>query len=618
MTSPAAGLLGALAVGWSAWVFGHAVLGRLGFAEARTPALTVTLGLGLIAQALFFVGLFGLFQPSFLLAALLSAHLACRRSWRQIFENHLRLPFWALRGRLLRPSSWLAVLVLAPIVWLALYPPTGWDETAYHLPYVRAFMEAGGLVFVEHLRYPVFPQTAEMLFLLAMLLGGDIAAALTQTLALVLAGLLLAEWGARTFSKRVGLWAAALWLGTPLVVWLGTMAYVDILLTLFVIAAFYCWQRWRDGETFSFLLLAGVFVGLAAGTKYLGLAFCGLLGVLTLTRSLRLRRLGPAVAITVVATLVLAPWYARILWHTGNPVFPFYAPVFGESEWTSKHDRLVFEQSDGGGTPKTAHFRDGLATLATLPWTAVFEREKFSRMAPLTPWYLVLLPLTALPLLFGRGRDGAAGRRLAACFLAYGFFWLGLEHDLRFLLPGLPLLNLALLAALERSARIVRQGPVALLVSGLLLLPGWLYAGYKILEKGPLPLDRTSRADFLEKQVPGYGGVRWLNERLGDDYVVLTLFAGRLRHYADGRLFGDAWGPDGHDRIRNALKAGELEEELDRRGAGYFLVDRTFVPRGPEHLERGYRLVWQGGSFALYTRPEPRQWTSTTRGNPGP
>ena len=600
MSHPGAGLLGALVVGWSAWVFGHAALARLGLKEARTPALTITLGLGLIAQTLFVVGFVGFFEPAVLLLLLLGAHVMCRRSWHQIFDRHLRLALRAFGGR----RFGLVTLVLTPILWLALYPPTGWDETAYHLPYVRAFMEAGGLVFAEHLRYPIFPQTAEMLFLLAMLLGGDIAAALTQTLALALAGLLLAEWGERTFSKRVGLWAAALWIGTPLVVWLGTMAYVDILLTLFVIAAFSCWQRWRDGGASGFLLLAGTFAGLAAGTKYLGLAFCGLLGVLTLGRSLRQRRLGPAVAITIVATLVLAPWYARILWHTGNPVFPFYAPLFGESEWTSKHDQLVFEDADGDEAPKTSHFRDGLGTLATLPWTAVFEREKFSRMAPLTPWYLALLPLCAVPLLFGRGHRGASSLRLTTCFFAYGFFWLGLEHDLRFLLPGLPLLNLALLDALDRGVGLVRRKHVAVLLGGFLLLPGWFYAGYKIHEKGPLPLSAAARADFLEAKVPGYGGVRWLNENLGEDYVVMTLFAGRLRHYAEGRLFGDAWGPDGHEKIRNALKAGQLGAELDRRDADYFLVDRTFVPRGLEHLESGYRLVWQQDSFALYARDE--------------
>ncbi|MEO1370098.1 MAG: phospholipid carrier-dependent glycosyltransferase, partial [Acidobacteriota bacterium] len=389
------------------------------------------------------------------------------------------------------------------------------------------------------------------------------AAALTQTLALFAAAGVLADWGRRSFHPRVGLWAAALWIGTPLVVWLGAMAYVDVLLTLFVIAGFACWHRWRDGDGRSFLILAGLFVGLAAGTKYLGLFFCGALGVLTLGRAIRLRTLAPAVWITVIATVTLAPWYLRIYSDTGNPVFPFYAPLFGESVWTTKHDQLLFETgADGGSEAKTEHLGAGLETLARLPWTAVFDRGQFSNMAPITPWYLVLIPLCAVPMVAGGGRRGRAARRLAACFGFYAFFWLSLEHDLRFLLPGLPLLNLAVLDGLDRLTRRLRGPTASVAVAAALLAPGWLYAGHKMLEKGPLPLTAVARADFLDAQVPGHRAVRWLNLEYGDDYTVMTLFAGRLRHYARGRLYGDAWGPDGHRIIRRALHRGHLPDEL--------------------------------------------------------
>ncbi|MEO1085166.1 MAG: hypothetical protein AAFY88_13075, partial [Acidobacteriota bacterium] len=215
---PAVGLLAAAIVGLSAWVFGHRLLGALGVDDDdKSPALSTALGLGAIAQVLFFVGLLGELRPAALGACLVVAHGLCRPSWRAVWSR--RPGPWRTWGR----ATWGWIAAALPLVLLALYPPTGWDETAYHLPYVRAFLEAGGLVFAEHLRYPVFPQTAELLFLAAGLLGGDTAAALTQTLALFAAAGVLAEWGRRSFHPRVGLWAAALWIGTPLVVWLGTM-----------------------------------------------------------------------------------------------------------------------------------------------------------------------------------------------------------------------------------------------------------------------------------------------------------------------------------------------------------------------------------------------------------
>ncbi|MEM8996732.1 MAG: hypothetical protein AAGF23_18245, partial [Acidobacteriota bacterium] len=185
---PAAGLLAAVLIGLSAWVFGHRVLGILGVdGDDRSPALSTALGLGVIAQALFVIGLLGGLRPDVLGLCLIGGHGFCRSSWRAVW-SHRPGPWRTWSG-----ATWGWLAAALPLVVLALYPPTGWDETAYHLPYVRAFLEAGGLVFAEYLRYPVFPQVAEMLFLAAGLLGGDTAAALTQTLALFAAAGVLAD-----------------------------------------------------------------------------------------------------------------------------------------------------------------------------------------------------------------------------------------------------------------------------------------------------------------------------------------------------------------------------------------------------------------------------------------
>ena len=75
---------------------------------------------------------------------------------------------------------------LSPLVVLALYPETGFDATLYHLPFAQGFLETGQLGFFHTLRFPAFPQAGELLFSLAMTVGGEGTAALSQTLGLVL------------------------------------------------------------------------------------------------------------------------------------------------------------------------------------------------------------------------------------------------------------------------------------------------------------------------------------------------------------------------------------------------------------------------------------------------
>ena len=258
----AAHLASFIVISASAWIFGETILRRW-----LSPhwAVAGTLGWGLIAQAMFLLGVLGLLERGIVLGLLALSHLACWRTWRAALRSwHPNRP---PAGHLLA----LPVLAL-PLFTLTLYPPIGFDATVYHLPYARAFVESGQLEFLADLRFPVFPQAGEMGFVLGFFLSGDVAARLTQLLAALLTAGLLLDWG-RLYGSRVGPWASALWLGNPLIVWLGTSTYIDTVLALFVTASLYCWERWAREDERLWIGLAGVFVGLAAATKYLGLFF---------------------------------------------------------------------------------------------------------------------------------------------------------------------------------------------------------------------------------------------------------------------------------------------------------------------------------------------------------
>jgi hypothetical protein len=579
--------LGSLAViALSAWVFGETALDRLGLDEpAERRALATALGLGMIAQALFFLGLAGLLERPLVLALLALGHLPCRCVWRRLLSG--------LRWRLAAPA-----LLVAPSAALALYPPTGFDATVYHLPYVEAFIAAGRLTFAADLVFPVFPQAVEMGFVLAFFLGGEAAAQLTQVLSLGLVAALAAAWGRQLFSARAGRFAAALWLGTPLAVWIAGMAYVDLGLTLYVTAAFHCWERWRRGGDRRWLALAGVFAGLAAGTKYLGLFFCGALFALTAVRVAAFRAgrpWRPLAAFAVAAAVVLAPWYARIVYHTGNPVFPFYPAIFGAGEWTPPR-----APTSTAATTLASRAVDGLGFLVRVPWTAVFDREVFHFQAPLTPFYLVLIPLCA-PRVLGR----AAARRLLLLAGVYGLFWLTMVRDVRFLLPAMPALNVALAGGLDLWTRRWRHRVAVAGIAAVLAAPGLLYGVYKVWERGSLPVTADARADYLSAALPGYDAVRWLNENAGDEYTVYA-FGERLRYYADGRFLGNWLGPASFHRVSASLGSGRaLHAKLRELGACYFLApDAWPLPDDAFFAER-FRVRWRGSGFTVYETCDP-------------
>src|SRR6266436_3788704 len=57
-----------------------------------------------------------------------------------------------------------------------------WDDTMYHLPISRFYVENQGIVLNEYLRFPLVPQDMQMLFALGLMIGGDAAAQAMATI----------------------------------------------------------------------------------------------------------------------------------------------------------------------------------------------------------------------------------------------------------------------------------------------------------------------------------------------------------------------------------------------------------------------------------------------------
>jgi hypothetical protein len=74
----------------------------------------------------------------------------------------------------------------------------------YHLAYAKIYTQTHRLTLTPYLRYPVSPQTNEMLFTLAFLLYDDVSAQLIQFLMMGVLGIGLFCFGAQAFFSTGG------------------------------------------------------------------------------------------------------------------------------------------------------------------------------------------------------------------------------------------------------------------------------------------------------------------------------------------------------------------------------------------------------------------------------
>jgi hypothetical protein len=278
-----AAVLGLLTVGGAAWpvavalwlvVLGAAVGGRLvdrlfggggGPVGLERATFGLALAFGLGSHAMLALGLLGLLHGWLVAGLLLGLSAWVRRdllavgrgagrgavglwaSWATMPERWFRLPLFALL------VAW-AVLVLIQ----ALAPEIWYDAQNYHLALPDLYAEQHAIVPTPYRIHSYLPLGTEMLSLLAMLLGGQVAARLISPTFGVLTALGMFAFGRRWLPAPVGLLAAALFATTPIVAWEASGAFVDLALSaycFFAVAAAHRWltdrrpaQRTRSAE----------------------------------------------------------------------------------------------------------------------------------------------------------------------------------------------------------------------------------------------------------------------------------------------------------------------------------------------------------------------------------
>ncbi len=293
-------------------------------------SLQSALGLGVYALFILIVGAtIGL--NVWLLGLLpIAVGIALRRSllkWaRQV--SALR-DLWRESDSMGRTVAVLCALLLLNALTVALAPPLKFDALVSHLALPQAYLEAGRVQYFSTQVMSGMPQNAEMLFTWAIALGGLSAATVLGWWfgVLALVGLL------GYFSQKLNVpsaWAAvaALLAGFSLVM-LTAWGYVDWLALLFGFGVLVLLDRWRRKLDLLSLVLAGVFTGLAVGTKYTA-GVLGVAGLAALIWHIWKRKVPWRAGILDVlkfggaALAVAAPWFIKNLLTTGNPFYPFF------------------------------------------------------------------------------------------------------------------------------------------------------------------------------------------------------------------------------------------------------------------------------------------------------
>jgi len=438
------------------------------FADGAEEAIfALGLGLGLLAYVTLALGVLGILRLPVLVSVLAVAGWAGRREAVSGVARGLRAVRRFVTGAPLgaRVAVALGLGLLAVECVLVMAPAVGGDQTKYQLVYPRLFAQSGRLVPTPWSFWGYMQYLVNMLFTAAFVLRGDVLARFVNVAFGVLATGGVYVLGRRAFGRPVGAWAALLFFCMPFTATLMIRAWVEFALTLYVVSATIGVLAWRESGSRSWLALAAVMGGLAAGTKLMGVLAPALLGVVVLGTALARGGIAPALRATIgfglVAMLVASPCYLRNAAATGNPIFPFGYGVFGGRNWSTEAARglddyyAAYRQAHaekrGGGA--YGSWREALR----FPWDATMAPYAFENVGRFAydvgPFLLAFVPAFVLV-----RRDPRAWILAGVAMVYSAVVVFGMWAHPRYIHPALTLLLVVAVYALRTLGD---RGPLA-------------------------------------------------------------------------------------------------------------------------------------------------------------
>jgi hypothetical protein len=438
--------LAALLVALAAWGFGGTVVRRWPALDRELAgwewhAAAALLGLGLLAGAVFALGVLGVITRGTAVATLtVGLVLAGRLAWLQ----RRAAPRPRAGTVAFAPAAACGIAPALAVSFLASLPPPTWfDALEYHLAIPAAYVLEGRLAELPDNFFSHLPHAGELVDTLLLALVREARPAPLHWIVGVLAAVLVARLARRHLHPAAGPLAAAVFL-TYREASLSLYAEgVDLYLTAAAVLAVDLFLAARRGA--ALLPAAGLFAGLACAFKAHGIA---VVAALALAAVLLGARSWPGagrtqwLAAAALLAVPLVPWAAVNLVRHANPVYPFLGALFGgppgDAAWLAWISEYTRSMAIDGGDPRR--------------FPAAFAGLLFSPSA----WNPLPLAALALPWLRGR-RPGRRAAFLIAALLAVG--WVAIGAVPRYGLPVVAVLSaLGAAGVCALAGRLRRRG----------------------------------------------------------------------------------------------------------------------------------------------------------------
>lgn len=525
------------------------------------------------------------------------------------------------------------VFVLATCL-LALAPPIARDALIHHLAIPKLWLIHGGFYETPWAVYSYYPMNLDLLYLIPLAFGNDVIPHFIHMAFALGTAFLIYLYLNRRSGRTAGLLGAAIYISTPVIVKLSTMAYVDLGLTFFTTASVLAVAVWRDSryENHGWLFVSAVAMGLALGVKYNALlAWFFLTMAIVFLHARDTGKQGKSlqrgVFFFLISLALFSPWLIKNAALTGNPFYPLFKGIFGAYETVGQRAYSLVSGQAYMGMFKTREilYDESIWEVLLIPIRFFLEGQDH------TPRYFdgVLNPILILAAPFAFIKRKYTADKLLflgfAGFVVLLAFFLD-QHRIRYILPAVPFAVILTVMGLENLCRVVSDkmprfraaGPVVILPALIFLFvfnAAYLKNYFQSIAPVNYLLKKESRDQFVARHDGSYPAIKYINENTAENAKIrLILLAGRgyylNRYYEDNASFG-------LDIVQNLVKtssdADAFAAYLRSLNCTHLLarydlllqhLTQYYPPERIRHLneclEKNAEILFQDGHYAVF------------------
>lgn len=526
-------------------------------------------------------------------------------------------------------------LFLAADVILALMPPIARDALIHHLAIPKLWISHGGFYETPWAVYSYYPMNVDLLYWIPLYFGNDVIPSFIHLSFGLGAAAIIYFYMKWRFNIIAGLLGFLIFISTPVVSKLSTMAYVDLGLVFFITASVISFVRWRSGEykEYQWLLISSIAMGLALGTKYNALVawfFLTLAMVFVYSRdtgnSEKAVRYG--LIFFVISLVVFSPWLIKNTILTGNPLYPLFPGVFNiNTSGEGGVNSVAFGYRHiGMFKMREMLYGENIWDILLIPFRIFFQGQDNS------PRYFdgVLNPVLIIFVPFAFIKKDLKIEKLFFLFFSIFFLLITFFLDqirIRYVLPAIPFLVIlsvtglvnifAWLTARESSIRkIFITGLTIMILVFLTINIIYLQEYFRKIEPVKYLVQKESRDDFIARHDSSYPAMTYINKNTPENSRIrMILLAGRGYHlnriYMEDRSMGmemiHGMINHSHDEkiFRKYLASFNCTHLLVRDDLFQQFLRDNFTPEKVEQLKKqmntALRMVYKEHKYAVFS-----------------